>query len=534
MKRTHAFTLIELLVVISIMILAMSFLGVSMTRVDKDAAVKAAADGLAGLMVQTRNAAMASQNPYAIAFNIQNHPDSNGRVLNNRSGGHWYRVLGPTRRDRTQKQSGVGRQLPLPIPCNQLFSVANPPINPTFPHFLELVKDSWVSEPYHLPAGKVRFLALSETDEGARINSRAQDGGYWTDRAYAYPSTYPRPYFGYFNAAEGRLYPWGGFDAALSAADPWTRITSTGDQPRTNYTGFFYQGSAAAFANCRNPDDRIYQVDWNQDKDFGDNHPVFGTEASYAIWRKDEPRPLINADWLDFCLVFLPTGEVAGTPFGMGRKRFNNVQAAADYVSATNIADVVMANGVFDMTRAWVGADGFDPGKWSKASPSYFERPDNDGKFMDGSEFGFFDRHLGGWHITLAPDALDDTDTYDSATAAMRSLNPIYRIFISRGGEVEVFKVAMRDDGHLSQGTVFPTSPGYFLAKTSGGAYGNDAKHMGNNFKHGYLHFNRPATGSVDWDTGSDNKSCFLAPRGRPISRVLSPRMLTDKIWWFE
>ncbi len=527
MTRTHAFTLIELLVVISIMILAMSFLGVSMTRVDKDTAVKAAADSLAGLMVQTRNTAMASQNPYAIAFNIQNHPDSNGRVLNNRSGGHWYRVLGPTRRERTQDKSGVGRQLPLPTPRNALFSSS---AYRTFPEFLELVKDCWVSEPYHLPTGKVRFLALSETDEGARINANAQHDGYRTDRAYAYASTYPRPYFGYFDTTKGRLYPWGGFDAALSAADPWNRITST-NQPRTNYTGFFYQGSAAAFANCRNPDDRIYKVDWNQDKDFTDVHPIYGQESSYAVWRDKEPRPLVNADWLDFCLVFLPTGEVAATPFGMGRKRFNNVQFDA---TATSY-DKVLANGVFDMTRAWVGGNGFDPNKWSNPSSSYFDKPTDDGNNTDSSEFGLFDRHLGGWHITLAADASDDTDTYESASAAMHSLNPIYRIFISRGGEVEVFRVAMRDDGHLSQGTVFPTSPAYFLAKRSGGVYGDDAMHMGKNFKQGFLHFDLPSNGTADWlDIAENNQSRYLAPRGRPITRVLSPRMLTDKIWWFE
>ena len=92
----RAFSMVELLVVIAIMAIALGMIAVSMTRTNADAAVKGAADALAAVLRQTRTRAMVNQAPYAVSFNIQNAPGSSGRVLNNRSGGHWYRIIGPS------------------------------------------------------------------------------------------------------------------------------------------------------------------------------------------------------------------------------------------------------------------------------------------------------------------------------------------------------------------------------------------------------------------------------------------------------
>ena len=65
--------------------------------------------------------AMVEQAPFAIAINIQNAPGSSGRVINNRSGGHWYRMVGPARGIRNiagtaSQYTGVGRSLLIAYP----------------------------------------------------------------------------------------------------------------------------------------------------------------------------------------------------------------------------------------------------------------------------------------------------------------------------------------------------------------------------------------------------------------------------------
>ena len=521
MRRSGiAFTLIELLVVITIIATALGMVGVMMSRTNADASVRSAAEALAGVLREARTLAMVNQAPYGVVFNIQNAPGSSGRVLNNRSGGHWYRIIGPAKHTLMDH---VGRQIMVPYQWSSMTDYSGWGQNfATFPHFVEAIKDDWVSKPYVLPTRKVRFLALGETDEGNRINGGSQWGGYWTERAYGYTSTYPRPYFGYFDPVRKRLFPWGGYDPDLHTSEPWKRISGS-KEPIANYSGFFYQGNEGPITDSRNPADRIRQVDWNVDKDFSDTDPVQGSEADYAVYRAGEGRPLVNADWLDSLVIFQPNGDACMPPFGVARKRYYWGQAAA---SPTNSREA-QANGVSDRAKPWKSSvvDDYFPNQWG-----YSVSSDMRG-YMPNYEVGDFSRVIDGWHITLAPDSADDKDTFQSAEQALKAIGPRYRIFISRRGEVQTFRVRPVGDSWLDGKPFFPSAPEFFAAKDSGGVYGDDAKRMGTTFRYGWLHLDKSSAGSAleTWTPHWD-----LVPTGQPISRVICPRMLRDKIWWLE
>jgi len=515
----NAFTLIELLIVIAIIAIAMGMVAVMMSRTNADAAVKSSADALAGVLREARTLAMVNQAPYAVVFNIQNAPGSSGRVLNNRSGGHWYRIIGPAKHSLTDM---AGRQIMIPYPWSNNTSYDSWGQNlATFPQFVESIKGDWIGKPYALPARKVRFLALGETDEGSRINGGNQTGGY-SGRAYGYAPTYPRPYFGYFDLTRKRLFPWGGYDPALHTSEPWTRISGT-TEPIANYSGFFYQGSDGPITDSRNPADRIRKVDWNGDKDFSDSDPLQGDESAYVIYRAGEPRPLVNADWLDSMIMFLPNGDAYMPPFGVARKRYSADQALA---TPTNSREA-QANGVSDRAKPWAWATGVS----SYANDYDFSKSDDMRKYMPNYEVGDFVRNIDGWHVTLAPDSLTDKDTFANAADALKAIGPMYRVFVSRRGTVETFRVRGVGDDWLEGKPFFPTSPGFFAAQTSGGTYGDDARRMGTTFRYGWPHLAKTTTGAnlEDWT------ECWkLVPTGRPISRLVCPRMLRDKIWWLE
>ena len=105
-----SFTLVELATVIGILALLFGLL-TSMIgpRTIRGPMVKAAADQLASVLRKTRQMAMDNKGVYGVTFNIQNAPGSSGSVLNNRSGGHWYRIIGPHDPGNSGQQwSGAG------------------------------------------------------------------------------------------------------------------------------------------------------------------------------------------------------------------------------------------------------------------------------------------------------------------------------------------------------------------------------------------------------------------------------------------
>jgi prepilin-type N-terminal cleavage/methylation domain-containing protein len=506
----RGFTLVELLTVVAIIALVSGMiLGTRSTGL-KEAQVKVAADQFAAFVCQVRARAVADNQPYGIAINIQNAPGSSGRVINNRSGGHWYRMVRPPR--HTWGQGSSGNRLLIAWPDTseiRLGGIA------TFPHFIEALKETWAGPQHTLPAGKVRFLALGDTDEGPRVNGSDQGGGYYQDRSYGYPSTYPRPYFGYFDPARKRLFPWGGYDPALSAAEPLNRLTG-GGPTIDNYTGFFYQGADPIIPDSRNPVDRTFNVDWNNDGDFADTDPVRGPETGYRVFQQGEPRPLVSGDWQDFLIIFSPEGNVSVPPFKTNRKRFSRLQY--DFV---NDAKVNFCNGVLDTTKPWFGGGGMNPGIWEYN----FNFVASNG-FTEAAEVAHFDRHTGSYRITFAPDSLDDRDAFADSREALASMWPLWRVEISKQGDVRSYQTKRADDGWLDGKTVFPAAKSVWTQVSAA-----DRKTVGERCKWGWLQQGKTVSGAT-W--AFFNREIDAVPAGTPITNVITPRMMTEKVWWFE
>ncbi len=506
------FTLVELLTVIAIISIATGMiLGTRNTGL-KDAQVKAAAEQFAGVVRQMRSRALADNLPYAIAINIQNAPGSSGRVINNRSGGHGYRLVAPPR--HSWVQGSTGRRLLIGWPNDSDVRLGG---MATFPHFLEALKETWVGPQYTLPAGKVRFLALGDTDEGPRVNGADQGGGYYQERSYGYPSTFPRPYFGYFDPARNRLFPWGGYDPVLSAAEPVSRLSGGSGPTISNYTGFFYQGADDPIPDSRNPADRVFNVDWNNDMDFGDTDPVRGPETGYVVFRKGAPRPLVSGEWQDFLIAFAPDGNVSVPPFKTNRKRFSRLQY--DFVADNKVN---FCNGVVDTTKPWFGGSGMSPGVWEYS----FNFGGNNNQFTEAAEVAHFDRHTGSYRITFAADTPDDQDSFADAKEALKSMWPIWRVEISKQGDVRVYQVKRLDDGYLGGKTLFPTSKTVW-EQTAGA----DMVTMGLRCKWGWLQHPKTSSGAT-WQFF--NREYDAVPVGTPITDVITPKMMIDKVWWFE
>jgi hypothetical protein len=314
--------------------------------------------------------------------------------------------------------------------------------------------------------GKVRFLALTDQDNGD--NSLPGSGSY-------YSPTYPRPWFGWWDAATGRLHSWGGYDPSLKQARQ--SIGSTYFQNKIvvngramSHSAFYYEGFEGEIAGCLNPEDRLVLDDQSTDPVTGlptGINPNGGGYANstdftapspsyYTLLRKGEPRPLITARWLDFAVLFNPDGSVVtdwfrlrnAYAYGVGLIK-SEINGPSDPVSvawppyAQAISGVKITNNpwighypalactVMDRTSGcmniWNMADA--SAQWPNASPAQREATDY------VSRTGFY------W-ITLAPDAPDDTDTYPSAQAALRTLAPMYRVGISPEGLVKVIRVA--------------------------------------------------------------------------------------------
>ena len=114
-----SFTLVELIVVVAIMALAFSMIAFLPKGAKRDADVQAAAEELASTLRLARSLAMDRHAVYAVSFNIQNAPGTSGKVLNNWSGGHWYRILGPNENAQTDNTTDAFSTYPVPCfwPC---------------------------------------------------------------------------------------------------------------------------------------------------------------------------------------------------------------------------------------------------------------------------------------------------------------------------------------------------------------------------------------------------------------------------------
>ena len=434
----RGFTIIELLVVLAV---TMSLFGMILWNFSgKDRRreqVKAAAEELAATFRQARVLALSRRATYAVVFHIQNDPDSPGRVLNNRSGGHWYRIVGP--QSSVGTYTGGSRMLLTPGRVDNIPSVVgsldgnvitSPPY--TLAQMAEGMETAWAGEPHVLPAGQVRFLALTDMDYG-------DFGTYRTRRVPSATVSYPRPWFGWWDqdnvagGGAGRLYPWGGYDPGIPGS------------------GFFYWGPAAAPAYAPldpQPVDSRHAATRTVDRWMEGQQPVNSSGvASYelpampggdVLYEGGTPRPLVDGQWRDMSIVFCADGEVrwGGTLPGRHCTHFRNgtVSGVAVFRGAAE-----RCNGVF-------------------ASSGIVDHHYQ-------AETGNFDQDSGGFFVTLAPDLRTDQDIYPSAEAVIAALMPMYRVFVSVRGEVKVIPVTL---GALPEGrSSFPADESWYRSGTN-------------------------------------------------------------------
>ena len=495
MRSGTGMTLIELLVVLSIIVAAFAMLSFSFARSDgRLQQVKAAAEELAATCRQARALAISRNATYAVVFHVQNDPGSNGRVLNNRSGGHWYRIVGPS--SSVGSSTGASRQAMgparvdnIPVVVGSLNScllgisgktIISSPFN--IAQMTAGLRNGWAGEQHTLPAGKVRFLSLTDMDYG----DFASTG---TRRVPSTTGSYPRPWFGWWDQANaagggaGRLYPWGGYDPGIPGS------------------GFYYWGSATASGYAPLDPQPVHSthaatrtvdrwVEGQQAPNSSGNSslelPAF--PAADVLYAVGSPRPLIDGAWRDMSILFTASGEAqwGGTLPGRHCEQFKDGAIAGTPVKR---GAAERCNGIFEtygMVNQHVQA-----------------------------EAGNFDRDSGGFFITLAPDAATDQDVFPSAKAAQDSLMPLMRVFVSTLGQVQVVAVSpsANGTGGLSP---FPTNEAWWR---------NPA-----NMKQ-YFGQDRLVTGSRLDTSGT---GIGEPEGGGPITDFLTPGMMTDRSVWLK
>jgi prepilin-type N-terminal cleavage/methylation domain-containing protein len=380
-QARNGFTMLELLVVVAIIAITAGMIAFVPRSDRRDADVRAAAEELAATLRQARAIAIQQMSITGVAFNIRNGLGTSGKVLNNHDGGHWYRIIGSNEianssfGDATYYFSSYPRAFSFGVSSGTPTSFTQTPAG-----FMAQVAESWAGDQHVLAAHRVRFLALSDQDNGFVVKPLANE---------AFPATYPRPWFGYWSG--GILYPWGGYD-------------------RANYirSGFCYEGNDAngglGIVGCANPADR-----WT----------TWETSGPRQIFAAGKGRPLVNGDWLDYILRFYPDGTVDEGP--IMEARFNSCyqKGAAGSDSTGGIPPY---GDLGDMSAlAWGGKHDSD---------SWYETP-----------MTSYVRHTGVYAITLCPDIDQDTNTFGSAKAALATMWPMYRVTVNQYGFVQVVRV---------------------------------------------------------------------------------------------
>ncbi len=409
------FTLVELLVVLAIIAIAMA-MALMLPRADKrHIQVEAAARDLGAFLRNAHAMALRRRVSYAVAFNIQNAPGTSGLVLNNWSGDHWYRLIGP----QEDNYSLLGNGYPaFPLPILGINGDNSNNTNNTA-QFLRRVHGSWVGEAQHLPARQVRFLALGDEDNG-----HSHDWTSTSSQFSTFPATYPRPWCGWYDAAARRLRPWGGYDPTLT------------DSAGNANAGFYISGKDGAITGSVSPHNRdstCTQTDFGVDA----NQATLSTGITH-LFTQGGPRALVNGDWLDFYIVFNPDGTCTVGDFA-------NIRWSSFMFQSANGGGGMAIPGYGDLGDLYppistnVNNLRYTANQYSaRAAPVP----------PDQQPATHWQARTGWWYITLCPDIDSDTDSFPSAMAAWNSLTPVYRVAINPFGDVRVLEVK----NHLAAG----------------------------------------------------------------------------------
>jgi len=537
-KTAIGFTLVEMLVVVGILALLMGISFAIPLHEEREGQVRAAAEELASVLRETRTRAMRTNRTYAVVFNIENAPGSSGKTLNNRSGGHWYRVLGPSDArlaNPLYKYNPIENIWCMPPLYENVSPVTG--VKTTTPvimrYYLGMVNRSWIDEPHRLAKGKVRFLALTDQDNGD--NNLPGIGGY-------YSATYPRPWFGWWDATTQELRTWGGYDPTLKKSSKkvyrWDYMQHLQCGLRVNgrlvsHSGFFYEGYEGEITGCVNPDDRM-ALDDKDGSGVLDAADYTTAPKFYVMQKKGEPRPLINGAWVDFAIIFRPNGSVDTSWFRMRQgytgywpwppapSYFNggtDPQALSYPMTAsvsTNDCARFLSTGVPDRCSGLSGQTNYADETAPFPGRSRMQREATD-----------YVNHTGYYWISLAPDTQNDNAKYPSAQAALRDMLPLYRVGVTPLGLVTVIRVRTTNPINPK-----PGEPKHRVFDTAivGADWENRNKIWG---KSGTV-FNPSAA-----CTGPNYMNHTLhemdgSPRGEPAYDMVLPEMLSERKWWLE
>ena len=392
-----AYSLIELLVVVAIMSLIYGMILVIPEDTVHDR-LQAASHELKATLMQARSMAMRSNEVHAVTFHIQNA--SNGHVFKNRSiyensgeregaGGHWYAIIGPDKTGNTNSRSYI------PMFDRDYDDSNRAKLYRTLNDFIDGMQESQVGEKHYLPEG-VRFLALSDLDEGHR---HILD--YQTWRSGGCGPTFPRPWYGYYDA--GRLHAWGGFDPVLD--DSYL--------PDYPISGLCFEGhDAGQFA---------YDVDEDAIINTG---AIYGRIDTFNLAKNNtnaqsrtnaytgQPRAVVNAYWGDAMILFMPDGHAYFASAYARIKMF-------EYAGSNNNRIISRA----------------------------------------GMRISHLDTTTGGYHVTLARDVDPEDELYrddDAETGqkayhlfadeedALNSIRPFLRVFVHK----DTGEVSIKDESH--------------------------------------------------------------------------------------
>lgn len=566
MSRISGFTLIEILMVLAIIMVVMGMMLAVPTSDRKDAAVGQVARELAQTMRQARAMAIEHQAPVAITFNIQNASGTSGKTLNNWTGGHWYQIVGSFEQVSGAKCNDLAGLHGLPSGSiarrlNTHLALPGDTLDTPADTAVDRIRSCYIGDRRVLPARKVRFLALTDQDNGGyRPDSPDKDpwnspdnrnmrwnGSLPRPNRYAawWGASYPRPWFGVWDAASKRLMAWGGYDHTLIQQHIGANTERMpGGQP-ISPSGFFYEGNDGAITGSVHPRDRWIVADrwgndglWSRaDDSFGhiprDDNPV--TAFTTRFFTAGQPRALINGDWMDSTLEFWPDGRVRsgiflgmrkayaattdsfkwlpsvrapGTPTGaapsggypwdlshLGPGDMCNHGSRTGDTAPTGalwwLTLETSASGAVSKVGAFAESNGrsaADAGSWAAEASNYTERT--------------------GWTwITLGPDAERDDDVHSSVQSAMLSLLPAYRVGVSPYGDVRIVRVA--------RGIPADTDADFVLDEELAGAKWEDTSFMPQRY-HRNLR-----TGSTREDIGAV-----------PAQDFITTDMLEKRTWW--